>query len=130
VTWENAIIWVPARGFVSQHLSMLLDIFRCRAPHTRPRESAQQSILFLRVDLMEAIWTQQGNCDPPGRDHGGAATAPAASFVPLPIDALEARFRESTNPTRRSISRLLTTSRATPTSLGSFRRKTLRESGG
>jgi hypothetical protein len=38
VTWHNAAIWVPIRGFVSRHLSMSLGVFRCRAPHTRPKE--------------------------------------------------------------------------------------------
>jgi hypothetical protein len=38
VTWENAALLVPIRGFVSQHLSMSLGFFRCRAPHTRPKE--------------------------------------------------------------------------------------------
>ena len=36
--WENAAIWVPIRGFVSRHLSMSLGFFRCRAPHTLPKE--------------------------------------------------------------------------------------------
>ena len=44
MTWENAVIWVAIRDFVSQHLSMYLGFFRCRAPHTRPKDRVGSAV--------------------------------------------------------------------------------------
>jgi hypothetical protein len=33
----NTVIWHRSRDFVSRHLSTFLDVYRYRAPHTRPK---------------------------------------------------------------------------------------------
>jgi hypothetical protein len=42
VTWENAALGIPVRGFVSRHLSMSLGFIRCRAPISAPKSRLYQ----------------------------------------------------------------------------------------